>query len=399
MLRVCVAELRKTFLLFIDDRAQVVMLFLIPLIIVFFASFAIQGLITSSSRYRLPVVDLDQTPASRAIIDGLENDAQLQLEVRTGSAFEAQGAADTLGGGKRIAVLVIPLGTGAALESGEQAKLPMYVDPTQSARYGLMFLAVERALYRSAAPAAAVKIISDAAGVPEAAVTDLVGREVDAILDEPVVDVNAEAASRGQGLPNAYDQTVPGIALMWAMSVFAFAVWLIDDERRLFRTWPRTLGTQGSRMGLLFGRFLTSYAYVAVVVGFLFTVGALVFDMNVGDPAALAGVLAVYATVPAALGTLMAVSGLDRQLAYLLGNVGMFVVGAVSGALVPLYVLPAWLERVAIVSPLYWAKDAAQDVMIRGATLTDVAVPMLALAAIASVCLAAAAMRLRVASQ
>lgn len=395
MLRVCAAELRKGLLLFVADRSQPLMLLVLPLIVVFFASFAIQGLVTSGARYRLPVIDLDQTEQSSAIIKALKNDAQLELEVRTPANFTSQDAAAALGGGKRIAVLVIPRGAGDGLNSGQPTAFPMYVDPSQDTRYGLTFLAVERALYRYVAPAAALKIIATAAGVPEAAVQADVGNEVQTILANPIVGVTTVATTRGQSLPNAYDQTVPGIALMWAMSVFAFAVLFLDDERRLFRTWPRVLNTPASRFGLLVGRFLSSYAYVAVVLAFLFTVGRFVFGMDVGNAAVLTLVLAAYAAVPAALATLMAVSAVDRQIALILGNVGMFVVGAVSGALVPLYVLPTWIERFAIISPLYWAKYAAQDVMIRGAGFADVVVPIVALASISVFCLAAGALKIR----
>lgn len=397
MLRVCTAELRKSILLFFATRSQPVMLVLVPLIVVFFASFAIQGLITSSSRYRLPVIDLDHTDASSSIIRALEGDGQLDLEVQTRPTFTADEAASALGGGKRIAVLVIPQGTGEAIASGRNTSFPMYVDPSQDTRYGLMFLAVERALYRYAAPAAALEIISSAADVPAATIQRAVGQELQTILSKPIVDVNTEAATRGKSLPNAYDQTVPGIALMWAIGVFSFAVFMIDDERRLFRTWPRALTTPASRFGLLLGRFLASYFYVAVVITFLFTVGAVAFGMDMGDPAALTLVLAIYAAVPAALGTLLAIAGIDRQLAFALGSIGMFVIGALSGALVPLYVLPGWIEQLALGSPLYWAKQAAQDVMIRGGDVNDVVVPVLALSAIAVSCIAAGSLQIRTA--
>jgi len=395
MLRVCVAELRKALLLVIEDRSAPLFLFVIPLIIVFFASFAVQGLITSTARYKLPVIDLDQSSGSESIVRALAQDGGLDVEVQRAVTFGQEDAAEVLGGGERIAALVIPEGAGAAIESGGEVVLPMYVDPTQDTRYGLMFLAVERALYRSVAPQVAVKIVADAAEMPEGAVAETVRSDVQALLEEPIVAVNTQAASRSAGVPNAYDQTVPGIALMWALSVFTFSVWMIQDERQIFRTWPRTLTTPASRLGLLLGRFLASYFYVATVVAFLFIIGALVFDMEFGQPTVLVVVVAVYAAVPAAIGTFMAVSGLDRQLAFLLGNVGMFVVGAVSGALVPLYVLPPWIERLAVISPLYWAKDAAQDVMIRGAGFADVVVPMLALAFITGLCLLAASVRLR----
>jgi ABC-2 type transport system permease protein len=76
-----------------------------------------------------------------------------------------------------------------------------------------------------------------------------------------------------------------------------------------------------------------------------------------------------------------------------LAFVGMFVIGAFSGAFVPLYLLPAWLGKAAVVSPLYWAISAVQDVMIRGAAFGDVVQQATALLALAAAFFVVAAVR------
>jgi ABC-2 type transport system permease protein len=108
-------------------------------------------------------------------------------------------------------------------------------------------------------------------------------------------------------------------------------------------------------------------------------IGKLVFGMHLGDPKALAIILAAFALVPASLGVLVTVMGANYQLVTIVSNVGVFVIGAVSGAFVPLYLLPTWVERIAVISPVYWGLSAAQDVMIRGSTLQDALFPLAAL--------------------
>lgn len=398
MIATTLAEVRKGLLVYVSEPLQPVFMILIPVLIVYLASYAIQGLVTSSERYTLPVMDLDQTRQSSEVINTLENEGQLKLSVqRDSSQFDAAAAAKRLGGGRRIAVLVIPKGAGDAITAGRDVEFPLYVDPTQDTRYGLVLLAVERALFQYGAPQAAVTIVADAAGVPRSLVEREVSEAVRTFLSDPPVQISERATTRGRSLPNAYDQTVPGIALMWTMGSLAYATWTADDERRIHHTWKRALATPASRFGMVIGKFVVVYMLNALVLGSLFAIGGTLFGVDVGSMPTLALVLGTFAMVPSGVAVLLAVSGVDRQLAFVVSNVGMFVIGALSGALVPLYVLPRWLEELAIISPLYWAKEAAQDVMIRGADLSDVMMPVAALGLIAIAVIAASGLRFRTA--
>jgi len=396
MIAVAIAEFRKDILVFLSDRSHPIFLILIPLLIVFFASYAIQGLVTSSARYNLPVIDLDQTAQSDVLITALRNEGQLDLTVETGDgAFDATRAAAILGGGRRIAVLVIPKGAGQAIIAGTQVEFPLYVDPTQETRYGLTLLAIERALYRYSAPRAAVSIVARAVGVPEASIEQDVTGAIRDLLANPAVSVEERATTRGGSLPNAYDQTVPGIALMWTIGAFAYAVNTATEERVVHHTWTRVLGTPASRLGVVMGRWAALYCIVIASVASLFLVGAVAFGLDTGSAPVLTATLLAFCSVPAAAGVFLAVSGVDRQIASIASGIGMFAIGAVSGAFVPLYVLPVWMERLAIVSPLYWGKEAVQDVIIRHATLGDVLVPVAALLSLASAVMFASVYRFR----
>lgn len=394
-----VAEVRKQLLVALADTGNLVALIVVPLIVVLFLGYAEEGLIVSDSRYRLPVADLDQSPTSAKLVESLRTDGHLDVSVQSVRAFTAADAARELSDGKLVAVMVIPRGTGGLLAAGQHVSLPLYFDPSQQTRAGLMILTIQRIADRFSAPAEVVSIVSHATGMPPAAIATAVRRVVAGQLAGPQFALRSHAATRGRSLPNGFDEAVPGIALMWSLSFLSFGAIAADEERHTYHTWQRTDATPASRLARVCGWLLANYIRVGVQVGILFLVGAMVFRMDVGNVGALCATLAAFVTVPAAASVLFAAFAVSGQLIDLAARVGMFVVGAVSGAFVPLYLLPRWLERVAIFSPLYWAISAVQDVMIRGAGPADVVTPVLALLALASALIAVSMFQFRRARQ
>lgn len=393
-MRVALAEARKDLLLLLANRGELISLLLVPLIIVTFLGYAEQALIIPASAYSLPVIDLDRSPQSRQLVDALRSDRSLRVSVAQPTSSGAVDPAGALREAGAAAVLVIPAGSGARMAGGQPVQLRAYTDPSQAERTALVMLSLRRTAARVAAPQAAIQIVAQAAAVPLASAEpsrDVVSAE----LARPTLTVGVRPASGGRSLPGGFDEAVPGISLMWTIAFFSRGALLADDERRTSRTAARNASTAASRSARLLGRVLSGYLIVGAQIAVLFLVGALVFRIDVGSIAALAVVLAAFVAVPAAGSALLGTLGLDGQLLELMAFVGMFVIGAFSGAFVPLYLLPSWLAAVAVVSPLYWAISAVQDVMIRGAALSDIVQPTAALLALAATCIALAVLAVR----
>ncbi len=384
-MRMLIAEARKEFLVIRTNKAFLIDLIVMPLVVIIFLGYAEQGLIVSNSRYQLPIADLDHSVGSARLIAALRDDGHFDLSVQQPGRFTAADAAREIGGGKHIAVLVIPHGAGRLIAAGQRLDVPVYFDPAQQTRAGLMLLAVQRTLDRFSAPAAAVQIVADAAGMPPATVSSAVRLAVTDQLASPQFTVATHPATRGRSLPNGFDEAVPGIALMWSLMFFSRGALAADDERRTFHTSERAAASPASRVARVLGRLAASYVTVGIQVATLFVLGALVFRMDMGNVTAMVLTLAAFVAVPAAASVAFGAFGVDAQLLELVVSAGAFVLGALSGAFVPLYLLPHWLVRLAIFSPLYWAISAVQDVMLRGAGVGDVVKPVLALLALAAV--------------
>jgi ABC-2 type transport system permease protein len=83
----------------------------------------------------------------------------------------------------------------------------------------------------------------------------------------------------------------------------------------------------------------------------------------------------------------------SQQQAFLGGF--LFTIPAVllSGLMTPLLAMPAWLRPLTLLNPIRWYVELIRGVLMRGAGLLDLWVPLLALLVLGTAILAAATLR------
>ncbi|MCI0341728.1 MAG: ABC transporter permease [Planctomycetales bacterium] len=146
------AILRKNRDLFLSDPKGLFLTFLMPVVIASLAGAAFSGMgggeeggngESEARKVPLLVVDEDATPASRKLVDRLAKAKGIEVQVPEGGLAAAR---DAIRLGKRPAALVIPKGTGEALErglfaaafSGRKPKLALLVDPSRQMETGML---------------------------------------------------------------------------------------------------------------------------------------------------------------------------------------------------------------------------------------------------------------------
>jgi ABC-type multidrug transport system permease subunit len=125
------AAFLKDLRLLVRDRVGLVFLTLAPMIVITVAGFSLASLYganpTGATAYLLPVVDEDGGAIGAAVRDRLAREPSVSVEP-VGSRAEAM---TKLEGREAGAVLVIPAGTSAAQEAGQQSKLLLLTDPVK----------------------------------------------------------------------------------------------------------------------------------------------------------------------------------------------------------------------------------------------------------------------------
>ncbi len=76
-------------------------------------------------------------------------------------------------------------------------------------------------------------------------------------------------------------------------------------------------------------------------------------------------------------------------------NLGAMVLGGIGGGFVPVDMLPSWVQRLAPISPTYWAMEGYRTAVLDGGAVGDVTRPIVVLLLVAVAFGVFAVLRLR----
>ncbi len=194
----------------------------------------------------------------------------------------------------------------------------------------------------------------------------------------------------------SFQVTVPGNGVLFGFFI-ALTVAMSFTEERRSGTWRRLLASPVSRRAALLAKLVPFVVIGLGQLGFLFGLGALLFDMKVAG-SVLAMVLLSTAVVlcSTSLGLLMAsLGGSEKQLGGV-GSVTLLVMGLLGGCMVPRLVMPETMRTLGKVVPHSWALDGYYTLLVRAGTgVADVAPQIAALLAFAAAFAALGAWRFR----
>jgi ABC-2 type transport system permease protein len=182
-------------------------------------------------------------------------------------------------------------------------------------------------------------------------------------------------ASRYLKRPTAAQHNVPA----WTLFGMFFIVVPLSGSlirERQSGTYRKLMAMPVSPTGLLAGKIA---AYVLVCMAqfaLMLAVGTFVLPLLgtsglVPGPEFLAVVPIALAAALAAAGYGIMVGTLARsyEQASMFGAVSIVIAAALGGIMVPVYVMPRFMQQVSVVSPLAWGLNGFQDVFVRGGGL------------------------------
>ena len=96
-------------------------------------------------------------------------------------------------------------------------------------------------------------------------------------------------------------------------------------------------------------------------------------------PEALVLLSVVVALAATGYGVLLGTVATSHEQAASFGSVSVIILAAIGGIWVPVYMMPAVMQKISVISPLNWGLDGFYDVFLRGAGLPDILKPSLLL--------------------
>ena len=182
---------------------------------------------------------------------------------------------------------------------------------------------------------------------------------------------------------NGSEFTVPAMATMFAFFLVSHMGFTFLAERQQ-GTWERLLASPATNAELMIGKVVPAFGLGVVQQVVLFGVGYAVLGMRLtGSWIALVAVVAVLCVCLTALGVLIASIFRNAQQLNAFTNLGVMLLAGISGAFVPVELLPGWARAVSPIAPQYWALRGYRSVILEGGGLSSVVLPIAVLGTIA----------------
>ncbi|MDE0070260.1 MAG: ABC transporter permease [Caldilineaceae bacterium] len=375
--------------IFFSQRGNLVGLLVIPVLLTVVIGWSLGQFVGGGEpRLRVDLIDLDGSGLSARLIDELratndalvlcplDNDADDNCRLE-GEALDLERAVERARRGRTEALIVIPAGYAAALETFEQAGIDYYSssDPLQpdAVLQGLdaVLQRVNSASMTAGVAGALLDNLTAGLGLPafnEAVRTEFLDglyRNAEQKLIEMPAAVRFETGEEEAGLDasdNGFNQSAPGMGSLYVMFTVLGGMAVLLRERKQW-TLQRLMALPLSR-GQILGSKIVVYFVLGMIQYMIVFVVGWIAGMDFGDDLpALFAVMAAFVLCITALTFALApwiksegqASGFVLLLSLSLAPLG--------GAWWPLEIVPDFMRTLGHLSPVAWAMDGFHDLI------------------------------------
>ena len=346
------------------DRTTLFFAIVLPIVIMVVIGSTFGGM----QDFTIGVVDEDGTAASAdliATVDGGDIDierydsaATLRRDIRAGSL---------------AAGLVVPEGYAATLDAGDDVAVEMVSDAS-SASAAVVQARVRAAVGDEAVQTAAARAVTADGAVDE---TTAAGAAAELAADLPRAGVTSVSVDEGDDVAGigTFSYTAPSNLVLFTFVNTIMVGSLIAIERRQGIT-RRMLATPHGTGTILAGIGLAKLLFALLQSALIIGVGALLFDVNWGDPVAAAALVVLFALVATAVGLLVGAVSSGPDQASAIGVPVGIALAMLGGCMWPLEIVPPVMRAIGHITPHAWAMDGWMTLIFDGGGLADVAVEL-----------------------
>ncbi len=404
------ALVRKDVRIFFGDRRAVIMSFVAPILIGSFFGYVFGGAARSKDPGRVTVLVVNQEggAVSKDIIARLSTDKGLAL--REVPLDEAQ---QSVRKGKAPIAVVIPanfgkLATQALFTGRERPTITVYLDPSHQVESnmikgmltGYVMQAVSKEAFSGDLGRAnideslkALEAAPGMAGNDRAELTGLL-RSLSKYNQRTQPDQRSGLARGEMAVPfetteepltsrqgiayNPYAHSFGGMAIQFIlfMGIDVGIGMLLDRQRGL---WKRFASAPLSKWTLLGSRVVSATLIAMLILGVVFTFARIAFGVKIeGSIPGFIAVCAAFGLLTSTYGLLIAALGKTPQAARGLSVLATLIMVMLSGAWIPSFLFPGWLQNATKLVPARWAMDGLDAMTWRGLGWQE-AVPAVAL--------------------
>ena len=400
MIKQIIAMTIKEFKVLLSDAGAFSTLFIMPIAFILVMSIALQGVFDSGSNNNpidLMIVNQDQGKVAAQIITNLnEADGLTLIEESEGQVLTRANAEDMITAGTYSIALVFPpdfskkINETAGDSQAERAVVSFIIDPAAGSQLiapvrGLVEGYIEREVSTIQTPiliqqgfdALAASVPAEQTGFIQELGTQFtlqMDNSLGDAVDDHGFEIQVVSPEKYQSVrtPTSAEQNVPGYTIY---GVF-FIITIISTS--LFReknegTLRRLQAAPISRAAILMGKLLPYYLINLIQIALMLAVGIVVFHISLGEhPLALIPLSLATAAAATGMGLLITSLGKTEEQVSSLSTILSIVLSALGGLMVPLYVMPDFMQKLAYAIPHAWALSGFLDVIVRGQGINEV---------------------------
>ncbi|HUX95795.1 MAG TPA: ABC transporter permease [Bacteroidales bacterium] len=366
--------LKKDLILFLHDHRSVILTFLLPVILITLFAFAYGSIGAYNGRsepVKLLVTDLDKTTTSKEIIYKIDS-----LEDIITIVSDSIKSKELVIKGEYACALIIYKGFQDSLENGNATPIELVYDRSREMEISILQQNLISTLMSSTSEIMIKKSI-------EKYLQELFPDDENDISDDIFGTVIKNDRNKQEikwtpivGIKNdtklGLIQAVAGTAiLMLLFSVAGVGTSILEEKEN--GTINRLLYSPLKGSTILYSKMLFAFfiSILQLTAMFLFAWLILNMDMHVNIPGLILMIIATSFAV-SSLGIFLAAVAKTRQQAQNLSTIIILVMSAIGGSMIPLFIMPSILQKIAILSVNYWGIQGFYDLFWRVLPLEEI---------------------------
>jgi len=402
-------------LLILRDKAGMVLLFLMPVALVFIMVVIQDAAINTLNDNKIPVVmvDRDRDTLSYKITQGIRESGNFDIvQTIDGDTITPEQAQRLVAEGKFQIGIILPVGASDTLRSNAKTvvKKSFYeIGIIPEVPSDTIYDSINIQIFfdpslRAASKTAISAMIAEYAVRTEAHMVYKTYAEVLTMLlpegkefksDYPEV-INYTESYATENLttiqPNAVQHNIPS----WTLFAMFFIVIPLSSsliKEKEDGSYLRLVTMPGSYSTIFLGKIFVYLLVALIQFALMMLVGFYLVPMMgmpmlvIGqDYLALATLVLSSALAAIGFGVMIGTIATTHQQASSFGSIIVMILAAIGGLFMPSYMMPASVRHISDFSPMYWAHESFQDLFIRDAHLADIAPRLLKILIFAAVC-------------
>jgi ABC-2 type transport system permease protein len=337
--------IKKEMLILLRDKQTILLLFLMPVALIFFITLALKGVYTDKIYERkIPLVIENESKLPKANL--LEEKIQSNKLIERVKRPQGMDNDRIFEDGKAQALVIIPKG----FDEG-QKPVEIYFDPVLDTGYKIAV--------RSLMTSLTVEVVM---GIDN--------------LDAVVANLIVEKTKSNKAFPSPLQHTVPAYAI-FAMFFIAIPMSIGFLKEKNDGTLQRLFTYPVNPNLVALGKIIPYYIINVVQFLLMMLVGVYLAPYIVGSsfhlgehPWHLIPVTLIVAAATTGFGVLVAALARTSEQSSTLAATGAILMGVFGGIMVPYFVMPVVMKKLALISPMYWAHQAYLDVFLRDASFS-----------------------------